>query len=69
MRQARRTGRAAKTQAGLREMVALKHLVAGRVPTHLGPSAESWTRPLMIFLLIVVVAGVVAMWNRSNYHP
>jgi hypothetical protein len=23
----------------------------------------------MIFLVIVVVAGIVAMWNRSRYHP
>jgi hypothetical protein len=50
-------------------MIALKHLVAGRVPTNLGPSAENWTRTVMIFLLIVVVAGIVAMWNRSRYHP
>ena len=50
-------------------MITLKHLVAGRVPTNLGPSAESWTRTVMIFLFIVVVAGIVAMWNRSRYHP
>lgn len=61
--------RAAKAQAGLREMIALKHLVAGRVPTNLGLSAENWTRIVMIFLVIVVVAGIVAMWNRSRYHP
>jgi hypothetical protein len=30
---------------------------------------EGWTRTAMIFLLIVVVAGIVAMWNRSRYHP
>jgi hypothetical protein len=50
-------------------MITLKHLIAGRIPTNLGPSAESWTRPVMIFILIVVVAGVVALWNRSRYHP
>ena len=69
MRRARRGGRAAKTQAGLREMITLKHLIAARIPTHLGPSAEGWTRTVMIFLVIVVVAGIVAMWNRSRYHP
>ncbi len=47
----------------------LKHLLAGRVPTNLGTSAEGWTRTVMIFLLIVVIAGVIAMWNRSRYHP
>jgi len=47
----------------------LKHLIAGRIPTHLGISAEGWTRTVMIFLVIVVVAGIVAVWNRSRYHP
>jgi hypothetical protein len=50
-------------------MITLKHLIAARIPTHLGPSAEGWTRTVMIFLVIVVVAGIVAMWNRSRYHP
>jgi hypothetical protein len=50
-------------------MITLKHLVAGRIPTNLGPSAEGWTCTVMIFLLIVVVAGIVAMWNRSRYRP
>jgi hypothetical protein len=54
---------------GLREMITLKHVVAGRIPTNLGPSAEGWTRTVMIFLVIVVVAGIVAMWNRSRYRP
>lgn len=54
---------------GLREMITLKHLIAGRIPTNLGPSAENWTRTVMIFLLIAVIAGIVAMWNRSRYHP
>ena len=30
----------------------------GRIPTNLGPSAEGWARTVMIFLLIVVVAGL-----------
>jgi hypothetical protein len=47
----------------------LKHLIAGRIPTNLGPSAEHWTRPVMIFLLIAVVAGIVAMWSRARYRP
>jgi hypothetical protein len=50
-------------------MITLTHLLAGRIPKNLGPSAESWTRLVMIFLLIVVVAGVVAVRNRSRYHP
>ena len=69
MRHARRRGRAPGTQAGLRELITLKHLIAGRIPTHLGLSAEGWTRTVMIFLVIVVVAGIVAVWNRSRYHP
>lgn len=44
-------------------------VAGGRIPTNLGPSAEGWTRTVMIFLLIVVVAGIVAMWNRSRYRP
>ena len=67
--QARRRGRAARTQRGLREMITLKHLIAGRTPKNLGPTAEHWTRPVMIFTLIAVVAGIVAMWNRSRYRP
>ena len=55
--------------SGLREMITLKHLVAARIPANLGPSAEGWARTVMIFLLIVVVAGIVAMWNRSRYRP
>jgi hypothetical protein len=55
--------------SGLREMLTLKHMVAGRILTNLGPSAEGWTRTVMIFLVIVVVAGIVAMWNRSRYRP
>jgi hypothetical protein len=47
----------------------LKHLISGRIPRNLGPAAESWTRLVMIFLLIAIVAGIVAMWNRSHYHP
>jgi uncharacterized membrane protein YeaQ/YmgE (transglycosylase-associated protein family) len=54
---------------GLREMITLKHLMAGRIPTNLGPSAEGWTRTLTIIVLVLVVAGIVAMWNRSRYHP
>ena len=50
-------------------MIPLKHLIAGRIPTHLGLSAEGWTRTVMIFLLITVIAGIVAMWNRSRYRP
>jgi hypothetical protein len=50
-------------------MITLKHLAAGRIPTNLGPSAEGWTRTVMIFTVIVVVAGIVATWNRSRYRP
>jgi len=54
---------------GLRELITLMHLIAGRIPRNLGLSAEGWTRTVMIFLLIVVIAGIVAVWNRSRYHP
>ena len=57
-------------------MITLKHLVAGRIPTNLGPSAEGWTRTLRIFLLIVVVADCrdveslslppLAKWSRIS---
>lgn len=50
-------------------MITLKHLMAGRIPKNLGPSAENWTRTVMIILVIAVVAGIVAMWNRTHYRP
>jgi len=50
-------------------MITLKHLIAGRIPKNLGPAAQDWTRPVMLFLLIAVVVGIVAVWNRSRYHP
>jgi hypothetical protein len=50
-------------------MMTLKHLIAARIPRNLGPGAENWTRLVMIVLVIAVVAGIVAMWNRSQYHP
>ena len=50
-------------------MITLKHLIAGRIPKNLGLAAQDWTRTVMIFFLIAVVAGIVAVWNRSHYHP
>ena len=45
-------------------MIALKHLVvgAGAFRTRPGPYLESWPK-------IVLFGGVVAIWNRSHYHP
>jgi hypothetical protein len=50
-------------------MITLKHLVAGRVPTGLGPTMEGWAQTVMIILLVVAVGGIVAIWNRSRYRP
>ncbi len=50
-------------------MITLKHLLAGRVPTGWEPSAEGWAQTVMVILLIAVVAGIVAIRNRSRYHP
>ena len=57
-----------RTRAGRREMITLKHLVAAHNGGP-GPYLESWPKAVMLILLIAVVAGTVAIWNRSRYHP
>ena len=52
----------AKTQPGLREMITLKH------PSTLGLSAEGLAKTIMVILLVVLVARLVAIWNRSQYR-
>jgi len=49
-------------------MITLMLLAAGRGPT-LGPGNQGWTSTVMFIFLIVVVAGIVAIWNRSGYRP
>jgi len=65
---ARKLSQAAKTQAGLREMITLEHLVAGRQPSTLGLSAEGLAKTILVILLVVLVAGIIAIWNRSQYR-
>ena len=57
------------THAGLRDVVTLMHLVAGRgMPSSLGLSAQGLAKMILVILLVVVIAGVVAIWNRSQYR-
>ena len=49
-------------------MITLMHLVAGRIPTSLGPGFAGWATTIMIILLVAAVAGAVAIWNRSSYR-
>ena len=50
-------------------MITLKHLVlgAGAFRTRPGPYLESW--PKIVLFVVAVLGGVVAIWNRSRYHP
>jgi hypothetical protein len=52
-------------------MITLKHLVvaAGAIRTRPGPYLESWPKIVLLVLVIAVLGGVVAVWNRSHYHP
>jgi hypothetical protein len=52
-------------------MIALKHLVlgAGAIRTRPGPYLESWPKIVLFVVVIAVLGGVVAIWNRSHYHP
>jgi hypothetical protein len=61
--QARLTARARP-----REMITLKHLLAAGAGIHISLTAglAKW---ILLILLVVVVAGVVAIWNRSSYRP
>jgi hypothetical protein len=49
-------------------MITLMHLVAGRQASTLGLSAEGLAKTIMIILLVAVIAGIVAIWNRSQYR-
>ena len=51
-------------------MIALKHLVlgAGAIRTRPGPYLESWPKIVLFVVVVAVLGGVVAIWNRSHYH-
>jgi hypothetical protein len=46
----------------------LKHLAAAGMPA-LGPANQGWAGIALTVLLIAVLAGAVAIWNRSRYRP
>jgi hypothetical protein len=50
------------------EMITLKHLEAAGGGVHINVSA-GLAQTVLLILFIVVVGGVVAIWNRSRYHP
>jgi hypothetical protein len=52
-------------------MMTLKHLVlgAGAIRTRPGPYLESWPKIVLFVVVVAVLGGVVAIWNRSHYHP
>jgi hypothetical protein len=60
-----------RSAAEVSEMIALKHLVlgAGAIRTRPGPYLESWPKIILFVVVIAVLGGVVAIWNRSHYHP
>ena len=49
-------------------MIPLKHLEAGGGGVHIALT-QGLAQLILLVLLIVVVAGVVAIWNRSRYRP
>lgn len=49
-------------------MITLMLLAVGRGPT-LGPWNQGWTSTVLVIFLVVIVAGIVAIWNRSRYRP
>jgi hypothetical protein len=30
---------------------------------------ESWPRDVFFIIIIAAIAGAIAIWNRSRYHP
>ena len=48
-------------------MITLKHLEAGG-GVHIGLT-QGLAQLILLIVLIVMVAGVVAIWNRSRYRP
>ena len=49
-------------------MIILKHLKASGGGVHIALT-QGLAQSILLILLIVVVAGVVAIWNRSRYRP
>ncbi|MGH3202893.1 MAG: hypothetical protein ACRDOA_03665 [Streptosporangiaceae bacterium] len=49
-------------------MSALKHLEAAGGGVHIAVTA-GLAQLILLVLFVVVVAGVIAMWNRSRYRP
>jgi hypothetical protein len=49
-------------------MIILKHLEASGGGVHIALT-QGLAQLILLILLIVVVAGVVAIWNRSRYRP
>jgi hypothetical protein len=58
----------AEDASGRRELITLKHLEAGGGGVHIALT-EGLAQLILLVLLIAVVAGVVAIWNRSRYRP
>ena len=60
-----------RSAAEVSEMIALEHLVVGggAIRTRSGPYLESWPKIVLFVAGIAVLGGVVAIWNRSHYHP
>jgi hypothetical protein len=52
-------------------MITLKHLVVGvgAIRTRPGPYLESWPKIVLLVVVIAVLGAVVAIRNRSHYHP
>ena len=57
-----------RTRAGRREMITLKHLMAAHNGGP-GPYMANWPRTVLFIVVIAVLAGSVAIWTRSRYHP
>jgi hypothetical protein len=49
-------------------MITLKHLKAAGGGVHIQLTA-GLAQTILLILLVVVVAGSVAIWNRSRYRP
>jgi len=59
--------RAAEDKRG-GEMITLKHLKAAGGGVHIQLTA-GLAQTILLILLVVVVVGAVAIWNRSRYRP
>ncbi len=49
-------------------MITLMHLEATGGGVHISVTA-GLAQTILLILLVVVIGGVVAIWNRSRYHP